>query len=118
MENLREELEKFKLVLGLIKEGSNKDVDMFDELSAEVRAITRDVTQQYKDTTFHDIISKVNDDPSIKYFGMDWKQTFEIVDGFISLLLISDPANSDLEDIIVFLNRVEREVFYHIIAAR
>lgn len=117
MDQLRGKLGTFKLILGLIKDSSDCDNDMLDELSAEITTITKEINFQYKDCA-HDVNVKVFDDPSIQYFGIDWKQTFSLVEGFQDLLLNSDPTKSELESLIVALNRMEREVFNHIIAVR
>ena len=117
MDQLRGKLGTFKLILGLIKDSSDCDNDMLDELSAEITTITKEINFQYKDFA-HDVNVKVFDDPSIQYFGIDWKQTFSIVEGFQDLLQNSDPTKSELESLIVALNRMEREVFNHIIAVR
>ena len=117
MDQLRGKLGTFKLILGLIKDSSDCDNDMLDELAAEITTITKEINFQYKDYA-HDINIKVFDDPSIQYFGIDWKQTFSLVEGFQDLLLNSDPTKSELESLILALNRMEREVFNHIIAVR
>ena len=117
MEQLGGKLDTFKLILGLIKDSSDCDNDMLDQLSAEITRITKEINFQYKDCA-HDISAKVFDDPSIQYFGIDWKQTFSLVEGFQDILQNSDPTKSELESLIVALNRMEREVFNHIIAVR
>ena len=117
MDQLRGKLDTFKLILGLVKDSSDCDNDMLDELAAEITTITKEINFQYKDYA-HDINIKVFDDPSIQYFGIDWKQTFNLMEGFQDLLQNSDPTKSELESLIVALNRMEREVFNHIIAVR
>ena len=117
MDQLREKLDTFKLILGLIKDSSNCDSDVLDELSSEITKITREINLQFKEFV-HGISLKFFDDPSIQYFGIDWKQTFWLIEGFLDLLQNSDPTKSELERLIVTLNRIEREVFNHIIAVR
>jgi len=117
MEQLRGKLDTFRLILGLIKDSSDCDNEMLDQLSAEISTITREITLQYKDCA-HDINVKVLDDPSIQYFGIDWRQTFWLVEGFQDLLQKPDPPKSELESLIVTFNRIEREVSNHIIAVR
>ena len=117
MDQLRGKLNTFKLILGLIKDSSDCDNDVLDQLSAEIATITREINLQYKECA-NDISVKVFDDPSIQYFGIDWKQTFSVVEGFQDLLQNSDPTKSELESLIVTLNRIEGEVFNHIIAVR
>ena len=117
MEELRGKLDTVRLILGLIKDSSDCDNEMLDQLSGEITTITKEINLQYKDCA-HDINVKVLDDPSIQYFGIDWRQTFWLVEGFQDLLQNSDPPKSELESLIVALNRIEREVFNHIIAVR
>ena len=117
MDKLREKLDTFKLILGLIKDSSDCDNDVLDELSAEIATITREINFQYKECA-NEISVRVFDDPSIQYFGIDWKQTFCLVEGYQDLLQNSDPTKSELESLIVTLNRIEGEVFSHIIAVR
>ena len=78
MEYLRGELATLRLLLGLIRENSNQEKEMFDELSVKVREITSEINLRYKHLSDDNIHDKSGDDPSIKYFGIDWTQTFHI----------------------------------------
>ena len=107
-----------RLVLGLIRENSNQEKEMLDELSGKVREITSGINSRYKYLSYDNINDKSGDDPSIKYFGIDWTQTFDKLEGFIECLDDRMPNKSDLSSIVAFINRIEREVYNHIIAVR
>ena len=114
MEYLRGELSTLRLVLGLIRENSNQEKEMLDELSGKVREIASGINSRYKYVSY----DKSGDDPSIKYFGIDWTQTFDKLEGFIECLSDTEPSKSDLSSIVAFINRIEGEVYNHIIAVR
>ena len=121
--SLEQKIDTLRLLLELIKNSEECNDKTLNGMAREARTIIRDlqqyffVLQLYSDQT---LSLNVFQDPSVKYFGMDWAVMFQMIDDLKELIeqYSRDLDDSDIHQILSILQKITGDLNGHIEAVR
>ena len=121
--SFEQKIDTLRLLLELIKNSEECNEKTLNGMAREARTIIRDlqqyffVLQLYSDQT---LSLNVFQDPSVKYFGMDWTVMFHMIDDLKELIeqYSRDLDDSDIHQILSILQKITGDLNGHIEAVR